>query len=362
MELKYVKKLIRLVRRTKLKNSFYYKDFLKEKETKIIYLAETDHSNLGDHAILYAQHKLIDDQTNQRKYCFARKDCLAGLDLIQKGIHDNDLILIPGGGWIGSLWKKSGELFLTFLELFKNNKIIVLPQTIYFEHTEYGISQAERFYQAVNHCHDITLYVRDTLSYQYLLTEMPKQTVHIKYALIPDMVLSLTPQIYPSLKNHALFVLRTDREKISDDKLLDSIKSCLLHHGLSIKYSSTHASHSISPKHREIALTTKWQEFAQARIVVTDRLHGMLFAIINHTPCIALDNLTNKVSGVYHEWLNNVPNVFLISKVSTHSEELNQIVNKLLNSNQRKFDNTIYKPYFLDIINTINKIEDKIEN
>lgn len=358
MELKYVKKTVRLVRRIKLKNSSYYKDFLNEKESKIIYLAETDHSNLGDHAILYAQHKLIDDHISKRKYCFARKDCLAALDLIKKGIHDNDLIVIPGGGWIGTLWKKSGELFLTFLELFKNNKIIVLPQTIYFEHTEYGILQAKRFYQAVDHCHDITLYVRDTLSYQYLLTQMPKQTAHIKYALIPDMVLSLSPQIHPFPKNHALFVLRTDREKIADDRLLESIKTYLLHHGLRIKYSSTHASHSINPKHREAALTRKWQEFAQASIVVTDRLHGMLFSIINGTPCIALDNLTNKVSGVYNEWLSNLPSVFFISKSSMHSEELGQIITKLFNSKQIKFDNTIYKPFFSDIINIINETED----
>ena len=41
------------------------------------------------------------------------------------------------------------------------------------------------------------------------------------------------------------------------------------------------------------------KKFAKAKIVVTDRLHGMIFTIITNTPCIAINNLSGKVKGVY---------------------------------------------------------------
>lgn len=37
--------------------------------------------------------------------------------------------------------------------------------------------------------------------------------------------------------------------------------------------------------------------------MVTDRLHGMIFAYLAGTPCVFLDNKTKKVSGVYNTWL-----------------------------------------------------------
>ena len=38
------------------------------------------------------------------------------------------------------------------------------------------------------------------------------------------------------------------------------------------------------------------------RSLITDRIHGMLFAAVTGTPCIALDNVSKKVSGAY-EWI-----------------------------------------------------------
>ncbi len=37
-------------------------------------------------------------------------------------------------------------------------------------------------------------------------------------------------------------------------------------------------------------LNSKFAEFLSSGLVITDRLHGMIFAAITGTPCIALDN------------------------------------------------------------------------
>lgn len=71
-------------------------------------------------------------------------------------------------------------------------------------------------------------------------------------------------------------------------------------------------------KEHEGALTSKFRKFKQSKLVITDRLHDMIFAAITGTSCIALDNLSGKVKGVF-KWLkfndyivfcNNIDEVF----------------------------------------------------
>ena len=46
-------------------------------------------------------------------------------------------------------------------------------------------------------------------------------------------------------------------------------------------------------------LMKKWSVFAGAQLVVTDRLHGMIFSLIMGTPCIVLGNNHHKVKATY---------------------------------------------------------------
>ena len=82
---------------------------------------------------------------------------------------------------------------------------------------------------------------------------------------------------------------------------------------------------NISPRRREFFLNKKLDEFAKAEIVITDRLHGMIFATITGTPCIAFDNLSNKVSGVY-EWIMDQSYVKCIDFDRCGMEEAEEIV------------------------------------
>lgn len=345
---KFVKRSASLYRRTKFCCSPRYRMFIKDRDRKkIIYLSETDHTNLGDHAILYAQHRLLDGEIpNLLKYSFTRRECLFAFEQIQKGICKQDIILIPGGGWIGTLWKVSGELFLSFLETFKDNRIIVFPQTIYFENTTYGAAQKKRFYDAVKNCKDILLYVRDTNSYRFLQNQMPEQNSKIQYRLAPDMVLSLQPGIQMPKKEYILFVMRQDLEKVTDEGQIEQLKKRITDSGMEIRYGDTHTSKAVAPQNRETALHKKWEEFAKARLVITDRLHGMLFAVINGTPCIALDNLSNKVKGVYDEWLTDNPGVCFLNAETLSDDALYKCVERLLAASSHPYQKEVYASYF----------------
>ena len=49
----------------------------------------------------------------------------------------------------------------------------------------------------------------------------------------------------------------------------------------------------------------KLEEFASSEIVVTDRLHGMIFAALTETPCIVVNSMSHKLRGCY-EWIKSL--------------------------------------------------------
>ena len=66
-----------------------------------------------------------------------------------------------------------------------------------------------------------------------------------------------------------------------------------------VKETSTVVDENIPIGMSELYVYNKLTEFASARLVITDRLHGLIFSAITNTPCIAFDNLSGKVHGTY---------------------------------------------------------------
>lgn len=57
-------------------------------------------------------------------------------------------------------------------------------------------------------------------------------------------------------------------------------------------------------KERETELHKLWEIFSKSQLVITDRLHGMIFAYITGTPAIVLPNSNFKVEKCY-EWIKD---------------------------------------------------------
>jgi pyruvyl transferase EpsI len=56
---------------------------------------------------------------------------------------------------------------------------------------------------------------------------------------------------------------------------------------------------------RKAVLEFKLSQFRSAKIVITDRLHGMVLAAITGTPCIVFSNYNQKVLGTY-DWIKDL--------------------------------------------------------
>ena len=57
-----------------------------------------------------------------------------------------------------------------------------------------------------------------------------------------------------------------------------------------------------------------WLAFALSKLVVTDRLHGMIFCVITGTPCLAIDSSNARVSRFYTAWLQDIGHVRLFPR------------------------------------------------
>ena len=99
-----------------------------------------------------------------------------------------------------------------------------------------------------------------------------------------------------------MLCFRSDREKLFQD--LDKLKPTLSQAGIEFEEISIHAGQFMSQEYGRIYLNQLYEKVQSSKCLLTDRLHGMLLAVICDVPCVAFDNLTHKVKGVY-DWIND---------------------------------------------------------
>ena len=78
-------------------------------------------------------------------------------------------------------------------------------------------------------------------------------------------------------------------------------------------------------------------------LVITDRLHAVIFCIITNTPCIAFDNATHKVSGVC-DFLGKQPGLYFADNAEDairHAEMLLAMPKETVSFAKPSFDELI---------------------
>ena len=101
-------------------------------------------------------------------------------------------------------------------------------------------------------------------------------------------------------------------------------------------------------KEKKGTLEGKLVQMEQVCLVVTDRLHGMVFAAITATPCVVLDNYNHKIRETY-KWLEHLPYIRYVSEL----QELNIAIQELRELTQCTYDGQLieeeYKKFLKEI-------------
>lgn len=267
-----------------------------------------EHENIGDHAIAKAETDyLIQLGIRFHEVTGKELEVLRENDLLN--IFNGNRILANGGGYLGTLWFDS-ELILRELVL-ENPKspIVLFPNTMYYEQSPWGQKELEKSVEIYNGHQNITMFAREETSYKLM------KQCYKNVWLVPDIV--LTSQYESSTQNRVgcALCLRNDCEKTMTEEKTDRLKNILnVHFGDQVFITDMVSQFNILRSQRAEAVDLKIHQFQGTELVITDRLHGMVFCAISGTPCIVLGSKSHKVRGTY-SWIQDLPYIRFVDSI-----------------------------------------------
>jgi len=295
----------------KFKPLDYFKEVKidKDKNQAYIFLA-ADYGNLGDVAITYAQTKFLKEFSNRQVIEIPISKSLEGLWFVKKNIKKGDIVTTVGGGNMGDLYDQIEYIRQLTIRFFPNNRVISFPQTFDFSETEKGkkaLNIAKKVYNSHN---DFHIVAREKTSYEL----MKKHFTNANVLLTPDIVLSLDKSEPRKPRKGVVICMRKDAEKHLTDEQSQFILDEIQKNFEDITYYDTHIHRdNLSIEERETELNKIWEVFKRAELVVTDRLHGMIFCQITASPTMVFQNNNHKVRET-HDWIKENKGVHLFTE------------------------------------------------
>lgn len=301
---------------------------------KILYLDAPDYGNLGDQAIAIGIKKFASEFFDDYDFLeLSWQEFPMYEKYLKKNIEEKDIIFLTGGGNMGNRYRMFEAVRRRIIRYFKRNIIVVFPQTIDYTNNILGRISKNKARIIYNRHKKLIVCAREKFSYEEMKVLYNNNTV----LLCPDVVLSVE-WISESLdRNNYSICLRNDGERYLSENEHKTIHKIAEKYTNNWKTITTSYSSFINKLNRETIVFQKLNEFANNKLIITDRLHGMIFAAITSTPCIVFRNTNKKIEGVY-EWLKNRENILLLSS----AEELNDAIETVL-----KARNDVYERHSL---------------
>ena len=263
---------------------------------KVILVNTPIHPNLGDQAIALAEIKFIKE--NFVDYNFLELDDSIFFNTIRRlkrFVSKEDIIMCHGGGNMGVDYFWCEKVRRTVIKMFPDNKIVVFPQTIYYENDKKSQRSLKKSQTIYNVHKQILICAREPKSYEILKTSF----TNCKIELVPDIALNLGISSFDSDRQDALCCFRDDREKNTTQEELSQITNTIMQDNQKLHFTDTVLRGNIKKDQRESLFVEKLKEIASAKILITDRLHGMIFAYLTNTPAVET-SFAIYVSSVYY--------------------------------------------------------------
>lgn len=324
---------------------------LKGQATKrVVYFELPCFDNLGDHAIAYVAKELLSEfcMKNPEYQLFVVDgwDVEGSVHSLKQVIGSSDVIVCQGGGNFGSLYDFAEAFRSKVFKSFSDNRIILMPQTCYYAEDENGQNALKKDQQLIAGCKKITLFARDEKSYEFMRSNFDAEV-----ELLHDTVSLYDASEYSSLNREGIIVcLRSDKEgKLSVAEKKRIIAECERRGEVFV--TDTCTNYDIGTNEREKAIKEKWRLWGNSKLVVTDRLHGTIFALITKTPCIVIGNNHFKVYEAYKTFSDTSYLTFIDSL-----DQLPEMVENMLNMDAKNCSRVLFSK---DIQTISDKIRDR---
>lgn len=283
----------------------------------VVILDIPHHSNVGDNAILLGELAALRRLGRRVLHVRATPWCDSGR--LRQRIGSRPIVL-HGGGNLGDLWPAHQRLRERILAEFPQHPIVQLPQSIAFSDPD----SVERARTAFERHPRFTLLVRDRQSRAFAEGQLGTSAV-----LAPDAAFALgrlRPRRAPTRR--LLVLARTDHEARADRRLprtpapedwlvagrgyrervaqrlaaeLDRRPGRTNAMGAALARAATWSWSGVASAHVRRGLDL----LGSADVVVTDRLHAHILALLLGKPHVLVDNVSGKIRGFYEAWTSD---------------------------------------------------------
>lgn len=289
-------------------------------EDAVWILGVPEYNNLGDCAIGYATIQYIEDHfhgfdiftvtENQIRYHWPE---------IRDSIKKTDMLVLQGGGNITDIYTQQQKLRHKILTDLPHQRTVIMPSTVYFSQSKKGSKEKEKTRKLFAGCSHLLLLCRES----YTDAWVEKNFANVRKLLIPDIAFYLK---YPfgQKRNGILFLVRNDVEQSWALDNLQELKRCCLKLSKDIVFSDTVIDHPVSVKNYRLEIFKKLDEIASRELVITDRLHGVIFCAITNTPCISIDNFNYKIKGICR-WLQECPFIMYAADIDEFYDRIQSV-------------------------------------
>ena len=256
-----------------------------------------NYPNVGDSMIWLGERSYLD--ANAASIVYTCEQSNYSEDELRSRLN-GATILIHGGGNLGDLYPHHERFRETILKAFPRNRIIQLPQSIFFREK----ANLKRAMRVLNAHPDFTLLTREIQSFEFARKQFRGQCI-----LCPDsafMLGTLTRSMPP--EREALWLLRTDMESCSQPPPIK---------GLNMEITDWMQEPNLCPppqstlKTYDLLAKTRVDRgsgiLSRGKVIITDRLHGHVLSLLLGIPNILLDNNYGKIRSFYETWTQEFP-------------------------------------------------------
>lgn len=318
-----------------------YKAFCK---TPVFLIFTPEHANLGDHAIAYSEQIMLEkidityyEITGMQLYKLQQYNFLKLLN--------HATVLINGGGNLGTLWPDIEKMNRWIISELEKSTICILPNSIYYGSEEEEQKELQKSIEIYNSHQKLYIYAREKKSYELM------SNIYTNVKIVPDMVLSLNESYVQLQRTGCLFCMRDDIEKTVTEQDFQQLYESAKEIFETVSYTNTVLNYNVPVIQRQEELRKKLDELKKAELVITDRLHGMIFCAITGTKCIVLNGKSPKIAGCF-EWIKDLEYIALIDKV-TDMKKVYRSMKDYPNFYSNKNMEQLFHNLQMDIINMV---------
>ncbi len=306
-----------------------------------------NHWNIGDSAIWVGQLATLERLGARAAYV-----CSAGTydrEALARALPEGP-ILLSGGGNLGDVYPDERGLRAAILSDFPDREVVQLPQSVWFR----SEARAEEMRRACGRHRRFTLLVRDPAA-----LAAARDRLGLDARLVPDMAFGL-PDLRPRRDPPArdvLWLLRRDTETRDRALRTAAAHACpggvrdWTRPGLDVagpawrtfvrawllsRRIARAGARALAPGREQTArtfaelaalrLALGLRLLSRGRVVVTDRLHAAILALLAGIPHVALDNSNGKVLAFCRHWLPGHPRALTATSLGEAADSARRLL------------------------------------